>query len=76
MSNIVKAITILYTFGGLSEDIVAGMDMIAAGDLKPQVETARMKEFEKVLTDLHEGRVKSRMVLVPEGVEADGGAKL
>lgn len=64
-----KAITVLYTFGGHSADIVAGMEMIANGDLKPQVETAPMKDFANVLTDLHEGRVKSRMVLVPEGIE-------
>ncbi|KAK5169725.1 uncharacterized protein LTR77_005703 [Saxophila tyrrhenica] len=68
--NLIKAITVLYTFGGHSADIVAGMKMIADGTLTPQVETARMKDFPKVLNDLHEGRVKSRMVLIPQGVEA------
>lgn len=72
ISNIVKALTILYTFGGHSADIVAGMAMIANGSLKPHVETAPMGDFPRVLQDLHEGRVKSRIVLVPEGVEAEG----
>lgn len=67
--NITKAITILYTFGGTNTDIVQGLEKIAAGTLTPRVETAPMSEFANVLKDLHEGRIKSRMVLIPEGVD-------
>lgn len=66
---ITKAITILYTFGGHSEDVKEGMELITQGVLTPRVETAPLKEFPKVLKELHEGRVKSRMVLIPEDVQ-------
>ncbi|KAK3048083.1 hypothetical protein LTR09_010599 [Extremus antarcticus] len=72
ISNIVKALTVLYTFGGHSADIVEGMKMIADGSLKPQVETVAMQDFPTALRDLHEGRVKSRVVLIPEGLDAEG----
>jgi len=63
---------VLYTFGGHSADIVEGMKMIADGSLKPQVETVAMQDFPTALRDLHEGRVKSRVVLIPEGLDAEG----
>ncbi len=46
--------------------------MIADGSLKPQVETVAMQDFPTALRDLHEGRVKSRVVLIPEGLDAEG----
>ena len=65
---IVKRLSILHTFGGHSADIVDGMALISQGVLKPRVETAPLKQFPGVLKDLHEGRVKSRMALIPESV--------
>lgn len=68
VSNIVKALTIKYTFGGKNIDIEQGLAKISKGTLSPRVETAPLKDFKQVLEDLHAGKIKSRMVLVPEGV--------
>lgn len=38
----------------------------------PSVETAPMKDLRRVLDDLHAGKIKSRMVLVPESVAGEG----
>ena len=68
---IVKRLTILHTFGGHSADIVEGMELISKGHLTPRVETASLKEFSKLLKDLHEGKIKSRIALIPESVAAE-----
>ena len=60
-----KHLKILFCFGGHYSDIEAGLDLIAKGKLSPRVETASLKEFPRVLQDLHEGKVKSRMALIP-----------
>jgi propanol-preferring alcohol dehydrogenase len=46
-------------------DLKECIKLIASGDLKPQVETAKMEDFPKILDDLHHGKVKSRVALVP-----------
>ena len=47
-------------------DLKECLKLIASGDLKPQVETGKLDDFPKALDDLHHGRVKSRIALVPE----------
>ena len=42
------------------------MDLISQGKLRPQVETGNLKDFPTVLESLHEGKIKSRIALVPE----------
>jgi D-arabinose 1-dehydrogenase-like Zn-dependent alcohol dehydrogenase len=44
------------------------LDKIAEGIITPTVATAPMKDLDKVLKDLDDGKVKGRIVLVPEGV--------
>ncbi|KIX94010.1 uncharacterized protein Z520_10347 [Fonsecaea multimorphosa CBS 102226] len=64
-----KQLDILCSYGGTVEDLVASLDLISRGVITPQVETGSMADFPKVLEDLHAGRVKSRIALVPEGMQ-------
>ena len=47
-------------------DLEDCLDLIAKGKLKPQVETGDLNDFPEVLKRLHEGKIKSRIVLVPK----------
>jgi propanol-preferring alcohol dehydrogenase len=60
-----KKLTILCSYGGIYEDVVDCLDLIAQGKLRPQVETGDLKDFPSVLERLHEGKIKSRIALVP-----------
>ena len=66
----VKRLAFLHTFGGHTADIVEGMELISKGKLSPRVETGELKEFATRLTELHEGKIKSRIALIPESVKA------
>jgi propanol-preferring alcohol dehydrogenase len=44
------------------------MELISKGKLTPRVETGALKDFAKKLGELHEGKIKSRIALVPESV--------
>lgn len=46
------------------------MELISKGVLTPRVETGHLKDFAQKLTELHEGKVKSRIALIPESVSA------
>ena len=64
-----KQLNVLGTYGGTCTDIEACLDLIAKGVLVPQVTTASMRDFPTILDDLHEGKVKSRIAMLPEGME-------
>ncbi|KAK5424743.1 hypothetical protein LTR83_000333 [Exophiala xenobiotica] len=66
---VTKQIDILCSYGGTSSDLEASLDLIAKGVITPQVETGSMKDFPQILDDLHNGKIKSRIALVPEGIE-------
>jgi propanol-preferring alcohol dehydrogenase len=63
-----KQLNILCSYGGTYSDVQASLDLVARGVIKPQVETGHLAEFPKVLADLHAGKIKSRIALVPEGL--------
>lgn len=63
-----KQLSILCSYGGTHSDLRASLDLIAKGVIKPQVETGSLADFDKVLADLHAGKIKSRIALVPEGL--------
>ncbi|EXJ72571.1 uncharacterized protein A1O5_03717 [Cladophialophora psammophila CBS 110553] len=65
-TSLQKQLSILYSFGGSACDIKNGLKLIAEGVVKPQVKTAPLSEFPRLLEDLHNGRVESRMVLIPD----------
>nr|POF17979.1 alcohol dehydrogenase [Quercus suber] len=50
---------------GVKQDVAEGLEMVAEGKLRPQVETRPLEDFPEVLDDLHHGKIKSRMALVP-----------
>lgn len=60
-----KHLQILYSYNGTVEDLKQCLKLIASGDLKPQVVKGELADFPKALDDLHHGRVRSRIALVP-----------
>jgi propanol-preferring alcohol dehydrogenase len=60
-----KHLSILCSYGGTMDDLKQCLKLIASGDLKPQLERGDLADFPKALEDLHEGRVKSRIALIP-----------
>ncbi|OAG37755.1 hypothetical protein AYO21_07998 [Fonsecaea monophora] len=61
-----KQLDILCSYGGTTDDLVACLDLISNGVITPQVETGSMADFPRILADLHAGKIKSRIALVPE----------
>ena len=64
-----KQVNILCSFGGTHTDLRASLDLIAKGVIVPQVQLGKLADFPTILQDLHSGKIKSRIVLVPEGIE-------
>lgn len=60
-----KRLTIVFNYGGKYEDVGEVLDLISKKIVRPVVETGDLKDFPKVLQDLHEGKIKSRMALIP-----------
>lgn len=63
-----KQLNILCSYGGTHGDLQASLDLVARGVIQPQVETGSLADFPQVLADLHAGKIKSRIALVPEGL--------
>lgn len=60
-----KRLTVVFNYGGQYQDVVEVLDLIAKRAIRPQVETDDLKNFPKVLQNLHEGKIKSRVALIP-----------
>jgi propanol-preferring alcohol dehydrogenase len=60
-----KRLTVVFNYGGQYQDVVEVLDLIAKKALRPQVETGDLKDFPRVLQDLHDGKIRSRIALVP-----------
>lgn len=56
---------VLGTFWGTHAELEAVYGLIASGKVKPSVETGALKDVNHWLEELHAGRIRSRMVLVP-----------
>lgn len=61
-----KKLTICCSYGGIYEDVEDCLDLIAKGKLQPQVEIGDLDDFPSVLESLHEGKIKSRIALIPK----------
>lgn len=59
-----KRLTILFTYGGVMQDLQEVLHLIDMGAITPQVETAGLQDYAKVLEDLHAGKVKGRVALL------------
>lgn len=64
--SVMKAISIDCNYGGTIESLGECLDLIAKGVIQPRIETGSVEDLPKVLRDLDEGKVKSRMVLLPD----------
>lgn len=47
------------------DDLKQCLSLIASGKLQPQVEKGKLEDFPQILEDLHAGKVKSRIALIP-----------
>lgn len=65
-----RQLNILSSYAGTTADIEACLQLIAKGVLVPQVEEASMEHFPTILHDLHHGKIKGRIALVPEDMKA------
>lgn len=61
--GIQKRLSIVFSYGGQARDLKEVLDLISKGVFQPQVDTADLKDFPKVLKDLCEGKVKARVAL-------------
>ncbi|KIW15159.1 hypothetical protein PV08_05204 [Exophiala spinifera] len=64
-----KQLNLLGSYGGTSADVAACLDLCAKGVLVPQIQEGSLRDFPQILEDLHDGKIKSRMVMRPEGME-------
>jgi propanol-preferring alcohol dehydrogenase len=60
-----KRLHILCSYGGLREDLEEALDLISRKIITPRVEKGKMEDFPRILEDLHNGKIKSRIALVP-----------
>jgi propanol-preferring alcohol dehydrogenase len=63
---VTKQLSILCSYGGTMSELRACIELIAEGELRPQVVTGRLDDLPQVLVDLHEGKIKSRIALLPD----------
>jgi len=61
-----KRLSFIFSYGAQVEDLEQVLDLIAAGHIRPRVETRKIPEFEQVLEELVEGKIKSRIALIHE----------
>ncbi|KAK5047426.1 hypothetical protein LTR84_006522 [Exophiala bonariae] len=61
-----RELTILGSYAGTISDVKACLDLISQGHLVPQVEEGSMGDFPTILEDLHHGKFKGRIVLIPD----------
>ncbi|KAK4941748.1 hypothetical protein LTR10_018352 [Elasticomyces elasticus] len=64
-----RQLSILGSYAGTIFDVEACLDLIAKGVLVPQVIEGSMRDFPTILEDLHHGKIKGRIALIPEGLE-------
>ena len=60
-----KRLLFATSYGGVYQDVVECLELIRDGKLRPQVETGDLQDFATVLERLHEGKIKSRIALIP-----------
>ncbi|KAK5086789.1 hypothetical protein LTS08_007202 [Lithohypha guttulata] len=60
-----KQLSILCSYGGTMDNLKECLSLIASGKLRPQVVKGDLQDLPRVLEELHAGRVKSRIALVP-----------
>ncbi|KAK3068385.1 hypothetical protein LTR53_014099 [Teratosphaeriaceae sp. CCFEE 6253] len=64
--TVMKGLTIKGSYNGDRAALIECLNLMAKGVLKPNVEVRSVVDLPEVLHDLHAGKVKSRMVLLPD----------
>ncbi|KAK1843899.1 hypothetical protein CCHR01_13446 [Colletotrichum chrysophilum] len=59
-----KRLTYIFSYGGQISDLEEVLQLIANNKIQPRVETARLKDFPRVLGRLEKGEVKARIALL------------
>ncbi|KAK4610612.1 Alcohol dehydrogenase [Fulvia fulva] len=67
--SVLKAVTIKCHYNGDIKGLRECLELVGKGVLKPVVETGSIRDLPRVLKDLDEGRVRNRMVLLPDWKE-------
>ncbi|KAI7182028.1 40S ribosomal protein, partial [Hortaea werneckii] len=66
---VMHAKTIKGNYNGSLDSFAEVMELMAQGVLKPKLETGSIEDLPQVLRDLDDGKVKTRMVLLPDWKE-------
>lgn len=61
-----RALTIQGSYSGSIPAFHECLELMAKGVLRPSIETGSIEDLPKVLKDLDDGKIKSRMVLLPD----------
>lgn len=61
-----KRLSYVFSYGAQVDDLKEVLQLIASGQVRPQVETARLEELPEILTRLGEGKIRSRIALLHE----------
>lgn len=56
----------MFSYGAQVNDLREVLDQIAKGNIRPQVETASMKDLPQLIKDLTTGKIRSRMAIIHE----------
>ncbi|KAF5017609.1 hypothetical protein F66182_10435 [Fusarium sp. NRRL 66182] len=59
-----KRLSFIFSYGGQVRDLEQVLELIAAGCIRPRVETRKLEDFEQVLSALGDGKIKSRVALL------------
>ena len=65
LAVVMKDIRIQCSYNGTRQELIECLDLIAKGVISPRVEVGSIKDLPHVLEDLEAGKIKSRMVLLP-----------
>lgn len=58
-----KRLSFIFSYGALVSDLREVLDQIAEGNIRPQVETASMKDLPQLIRDLTAGKIRSRIAI-------------
>lgn len=61
-----KRLSFIFSYGALVSDLREVLDQIAEGNIRPQVETASMKDLPQLIRDLTAGKIRSRIAIIHE----------
>ena len=65
MQAVLKDLTVKASFWGRREELREVIGAVCEGRIRPQVEERPLGDCLKVLQELHEGKIKGRVALIP-----------